>query len=73
MEERLSPRACLDLKRRIAEMDRVRSQMRLELIRTRVQPGNVTEEDLADTENNLILLEDELSQLTKRYDEGCPS
>ena len=73
MVEKLSPRTCLDLKRKIAELDRVRTQMRLELIRIRVQPGHATEEDVADTENNLILLEDEMGELIKRYEDGCPS
>jgi len=73
MADRLSPRTCLDLKRKIAELDRVRTQMRLELIRIRVQPGHATEEDLADTENNLVLVEDEMSELIKRYEDGCPS
>ncbi len=73
MADRLSPRACLDLKRKIAELDRVRTQMRLDLIRMRVQPGQASEEEQADTENNLILLEDELRGLIARYEDGCPS
>jgi hypothetical protein len=47
--------------------------MKLEFVRIRVQPRSVTEEDLADTENSLILLEDELSELIRQYEEGCPS
>jgi hypothetical protein len=68
-----SPRSCLDLKRKIAELDRVRSQMRLEIVRIQTQPGHGTEEDLADTENSLVLVEDELSELVRQYEEGCPS
>jgi hypothetical protein len=73
MAAELSPRSCLDLKRKIAELDRVRSQMKLEMVRIQIQPGHGTEEDLADTENSLILLEDELSELVRLYEEGCPS
>jgi len=73
MAVKLSPRSCLDLKRKIAELERVRSTMKLEMVRIRVQPGHGTEEDLADTENSLILLEDELSELVRQYEEGCPS
>ena len=69
----LTPRKCLDLKRKIAELERVRTQMKLEFVRIRVQPGQVTEEELADTENSLILLEDELNELIRQYEEGCPS
>ena len=69
----LTPKNCLDLKRKIAELERVRTQMKLEFVRIRVQPGQVTEEELADTENSLILLEDELNELIRRYEEGCPS
>jgi hypothetical protein len=69
----LTPKSCLDLKRKIAELERVRTQMKLEFVRIRVQPRSVTEEDLADTENSLILLEDELSELIRQYEEGCPS
>jgi hypothetical protein len=69
----LTPKNCLDLKRKIAELERVRTQMKLEFVRIRVQPGQITEEELADTENSLILLEDELNELIRRYEEGCPS
>jgi hypothetical protein len=68
-----SPRNCLDLKRKIAELERVRSQMRLEIMRTQTQPGYGTDEDIADTENSLILVEEELGDLVRRYEEGCPS
>ena len=73
MAVKLSPRSCLDLKRKIADLERVRSTMKLEMVRIRVQPGHGTEVDLADTENSLILLEDELSELIRQYEEGCPS
>lgn len=73
MPDKLSARICLDLKRKIAELDRVRSQMRLEIVRIRVQPGRGSDEDLADTENSLILVEDELNELIRRYEEGCPN
>lgn len=73
MATKLSPKSCLDLKRKIAELERVRSQMRLELIRIRVQPGHGSEEELAETENALILLEDDLDQLVRQWEEGCPS
>ena len=69
----LSPRSCLDLKRKIAELERVRTQMRLELMRIQLQPGHGSEEEMADTENSLILLEEELSDLIQRYEDGCPS
>jgi len=68
-----SPRNCLDLKRKIAELERVRSQMRHEIMRTKTQPGYGTDEDIADTENSLILVEEELGDLVRRYEEGCPS
>lgn len=73
MQVKLSPKSCLDLKRKIAELERVRTQMRLELVRIHVQPGHGTEEDIAEIENSLIGLEEELSQLIERYEEGCPS
>jgi len=73
MAVRLSPRSCLDLKRKIAELDRVRSQMRLDVVRIQVQPGSGTEEDLADIENSLVLLEDDLAELVRQWEEGCPS
>jgi len=66
-------RSCLDLKRKIAELERVRSQMRLEIMRIHTQPGYGTEEDLADNENSLILVEDELRELVRLYEEGCRS
>ena len=69
----LSPMNCLDLKRKIAELERVRTQMKLDMVRVRVQPGSVTEEDLADTVNSLVLLEEELGELIRQYEEGCPS
>jgi|PlaIllAssembly_1097288.scaffolds.fasta_scaffold260252_2 hypothetical protein len=68
-----SPRNCLDLKRKIAELERVRTQMRLEMVRIQVQPGHGTEEDLAETENTLIGVEEELGELIRQYEEGCPS
>lgn len=73
MAVKLSPRNCLDLKRKIAELERVRTQMKLEMVRIRVQPGQVSEEDLADTVNSLVLLEDELGELIQQYEEGCSS
>jgi hypothetical protein len=73
MAVKLSPKSCLDLKRKIAELERVRTQMKLEMVRIRVQPGQCTEEDLADTVNSLVLLEDELGELIRQYEEGCPS
>jgi len=73
MAVRLSPRSCLDLKRKIAELDRVRSQMRLEIVRIHVQPGHGTEEDLAETENSLVAVEEELREVVRLYEEGCPS
>ncbi len=69
----LSPRNCLELKRKIAELERVRSQMRLEIVRIQIQPGRGGEEEIADTENSLVLLEEELSDLIRRYEEGCAS
>jgi hypothetical protein len=47
--------------------------MRLEIMRMQTLPGHGTEEDLADTENSLVLLEDELGELIRQYEEGCPS
>jgi hypothetical protein len=47
--------------------------MRLEIMRTQTQPGYGTDEDIADTENSLILVEEELGDLVRRYEEGCPS
>jgi hypothetical protein len=73
MAVKQSPRSCLDLKRKIAELDRVRSQLRLEIVRIQVQPGHGTEEDLADIQNSLVLLEDDLTELVRLYDEGCSS
>ena len=73
MPTALTPRSCLDLKRKIAELERVRTQMKLDMVRVRVQPGSVTEEDLADTVNSLVLLEEELGELVRQYEEGCPS
>ncbi|MDM7998985.1 MAG: hypothetical protein QUS33_03015 [Dehalococcoidia bacterium] len=73
MAATLTPKACLDLKRKIAELERVRTQMKLDLRRIQMQPGCATEEDLADIENSLILLEDELEELIQRYEQGCPS
>jgi hypothetical protein len=73
VEVKLSPKSCLDLKRKIAELERVRSQMRLEMVRIHVQPGHGTEEDLAEIENSLIGVEEELGELIGRYEEGCPS
>lgn len=68
-----SPRSCLDQKRKIAELERVRSQMRLEIMKIHTQPGYGTEEDIADTENSLVLVEEELRELVRLYEEGCPS
>jgi len=73
MAVRLSPRSCLDLKRKIAELDRVRKQMRLDIVRVQIQPGHGSEEELADIGNSLVLLEDELSELIRQWEEGCPS
>jgi hypothetical protein len=73
MAVKQSPRSCLDLKRKIAELDRVRSQLRLEIVRIQVQPGHGTEEDLADIQNSLVLLEDDLAELVRLHDEGCSS
>jgi hypothetical protein len=73
MAVKQSPRSCLDLKRKIAELDRVRTQLRLEIVRIQVQPGHGTEEDLADIQNSLVLLEDDLAELARLYDEGCSS
>jgi hypothetical protein len=73
MQGTLTQKSCLDLKRKIAELERVRTQMKLEFVRIRLQPGGVTEEELADTENSLILLEDELGELIRQYEEGCPN
>lgn len=61
------------MKRKIAELDRVRTQLRLEIVRIQVQPGHGTEEDLADIQNSLVLLEDDLAELARLYDEGCSS
>jgi hypothetical protein len=66
-----STRSCADLKRKIAELGRVRSQMRLDIMRMQTEPGH--EEDLADTENTLVLLEDELRELVRLCEEGCTS
>jgi tRNA uridine 5-carbamoylmethylation protein Kti12 len=70
MAVELAPKGRLDLKRKIAELDRVRKQMKLDIVRMRRQPGLGTEEELADTVNSLVLLEDELRELTRRYEEG---
>ena len=61
------------MKRKIAELDRVRKQMRLDIVRVQIQPGHGSEEELADIENSLVLLEDELSELIRQWEEGCPS
>jgi hypothetical protein len=47
--------------------------MRLEIMRIHTQPGYGTEEDIADTENSLVLVEEELRELVRLYEEGCPS
>ncbi len=73
MAERPSPRSCLDLKQKIAELDRVRSQVRLGIVRIQVQSGHGTEEDFADIGNSLVLLEDHLAELVRQSEEGCPS
>ncbi|MCX5991411.1 MAG: hypothetical protein NTZ04_03650 [Chloroflexi bacterium] len=65
-----SPTSGAALKRKIAELDRVRSQMRLEIIRIQRQPGYGSEENLAETENTLIGVEEELCELVRRYEEG---
>ncbi len=70
MAVRLSPRSRLDLKRKIAELNRVRIQMKLDITRMLTHPGQGTEEDLADTENSLVLLEEELGDLIRCYEEG---
>jgi hypothetical protein len=70
MAVELSPKSRSDLKRKIAELNRVRTQMRLDIIRMRRQPGPDTEEEFADTENSLVLLEEELRELIRRYEEG---
>ena len=69
----LSPRSCLDLKRKIAELERLRTHMRLEIMRMQTLPDHGSEEELADTENSLVLLEEELGDLVRQYQEGCPS
>ncbi len=63
-----SPMSSATLKRKIAELDRVRSQMRLEIMRIQRQPGYGTDEDIADTENTLIGVEEELRELVRRYE-----
>jgi hypothetical protein len=73
MVVKLSPRSCLDLKRKIAELDRIRTQMRLEILRIQIQPAPGAEEELADTENSLVLLEEELRELIQAHEDGCPS
>jgi hypothetical protein len=73
MPATMTPRNCLDLKRKIAELERLRSNMKLDLRRIQIQPGCATQEELADIENSLILLEDELGELVQRYEQGCPS
>jgi hypothetical protein len=66
-----SPRSCADLKRKIAELDRVRSQMRLEIVRIHAQPGYGTEKDLAEVENSLVGVEEELREWVRLREEKC--
>jgi hypothetical protein len=63
-----SPKIRLDLKRRIDQLNRVRAQMRLDILRMHSQPGYLTEDDFAETVNTLIGLEDELRELVRQYD-----
>lgn len=63
--------SCAALKRKVAELDRVRSQMRLEIVRIHTQPGYGTEEDLAETENSLVGVEEELRELARLHEERC--
>ena len=63
-----SSKVHVDLKRKIAELNRVRTQMRLDILKMRSQPDYLTKVDFAETVNTLIGLEDELRELTQQFD-----
>jgi hypothetical protein len=66
----LSPKSRSDLKRKIAELNRVRTQMKLDIMKMRREPGPDTLEEFADTDNSLVLLEEELRELVRQYEDG---
>jgi hypothetical protein len=62
----------LYLKRRIAELNRVRAKMRLDIITMKSQPGYPTQDEFAETVDSLFAIEDELLELVRQY-EGVKS
>ena len=70
MAVEVSPKSRSDLKRKIAELNRVRTQMKLDIMKMRREPGPDTEEEFADTDNSLVLLEEELRELVRQYEDG---
>jgi hypothetical protein len=70
MAVEVSPKSRSDLKRKIAELNRVRTQMKLDIMKMRREPGPDTEEEFAYTDNSLVLLEEELRELVRQYEDG---
>ena len=56
------------LKRKIAELERVRKEMKLEIAVTRIRPGH--KQDLRETEIALAAVEKELRDMHRRYNEA---
>jgi hypothetical protein len=65
-----SPKIRLDVKRKIDQLNRVRSLMGLEIMRMHREPGCGTEDDFWETVDVLTGLEDELRDLGRQYEDG---
>ncbi|HWR71147.1 MAG TPA: hypothetical protein VN415_08835 [Dehalococcoidia bacterium] len=68
MATKKSPKIRLDLKRKIDQLNRVRANMRLEILRMRRESGYATEDDYREAVDTLIRLEDELRDLVRQYE-----
>jgi len=68
MATKQSPKIRLDLKRKIDQLNRVRANMRLEILRMRRESGYATEDDYREAVDTLIRLEDELRDLVRQYE-----
>jgi hypothetical protein len=70
MPVELSPKSRLYLKRKIDQLNRVRTQMGLEIMRMHREPGYGTEDDFWETVDTLFGVEDELRELVQQYEDG---
>jgi len=68
MATKQSPKIRLDLKRKIDQLNRVRAEMRLDVLRMRRESGYATTDDYREAVDTLIRLEDELRELVRQYE-----